>query len=284
MYNEMPVERFIKRRLWWKNFAGGRSYPFQLRAAKAEVLHRIGRWKELTVLLEQDLNRSQEYEVLSYQGRCLLKLGILDAQRGNFAGAGGKISKAFERYKLAGDGSGIYECRSAQTKIAINMEEYQKAKNLALELLSEARQKRDLKSESEMLNNLGLVCLRTGRGREALTYFSQKLELAKTLGDGGGRAQALGNIGCVYFSDKLYAEAAACDRESIEICRRMGDIYTEYFALYNLAKACEGMGLAGEALAHYRRDLEMARQLGDWPGEQDILEDIARVTTDNIGE
>ena len=85
-------------------FPGGRFYPFQLRAAKAELLHLTGRWKELTVLLEQDMNRSQEYQVLSYQGRCLLKLGIIDAQRGNFTGSGEKIAKAFERYKLAGDG------------------------------------------------------------------------------------------------------------------------------------------------------------------------------------
>lgn len=257
--------------------SGARFYPFQLRAAKSDVLHRIGQWKELTEMLEQDLAKALEFEISEYQGRCLLKLGIVDAQRGNFSGAGERIGRAQEKYRQAGDGSGVFECRSARTKIAINLEEYQTAESMALELLSEARQNKSMSEESEMLNNLGLICLKTGRGREALEYFSQKLELTETLGDGGGRAQALGNIGCLYFSDGLYAEAAACDKKTIEICRRMGDVYTEYFALYNLAKVCEAMGLTGEAMAHYRRDLEMARQLGDGPGEQVILEDLERL-------
>ncbi|MDO9391878.1 MAG: tetratricopeptide repeat protein [bacterium] len=263
---------------------GGRFFPFQLRAAKSDVLHRIGRWNELIAMLEQDLVRARELETPVYQGRCLLKLGIIEAQRGKFAEAEAKTAMALGIYQTAGDGPGIYQCRSTLLKIASNLKEYEKAENMALELMSEARLKQDRSSESEMLNNLGLVCLKMGRDKEALEYLNRKLELSKELGDEGGRASALGNIGGVYFARGQYDKAAACDRESIEISRRTGDVYAEYFALYNLAKACEQMGKMDEAMTYYRSDLEMARQLGDKPGEQDILEDIKRLTTAEVVE
>ena len=259
------------------SFPGGRFYPFQLRAAKSDVLHRIGRCNELIDMLEQDLVRARELEAPLYQGRCLLKLGILEAQRGKFTEAETKTALALGIYQTAGDGPGIYQCRSTLLKIASNLKEYEKAENMALELMSEARLKQDRTRESEMLNNLGLVCLKMGRDQEALEYLNRKLELSKEQGDEVGRASALGNIGGVYYAGRQYEKAVACDRESIEISRRTGDVYAEYFALYNLAKACEQMGKADEALAYYRRDLEMARQLGDEPGEQDILEDMARL-------
>lgn len=259
------------------SFPAGRYYPFQLRAAKSDVLHRIGRWNELIAMLEQDLAKSRELEAPVYQGRCLLKLGIIEAQRGKFTEAQAKTALALGIYDKAGDGPGIYQCRSTLLKIASNLKEYAKAEKMALELLSEARLRQDRSSENEMLNNLGLVCLKMGRDKEALEYLNRKLELSKELGDEGGRASALGNIGGVYFAKGQYDKAAVCDRESIEISRRTGDVYAEYFALYNLAKACERTGKTDEALAYYRSDLEMARQLGDKPGEQDILEDLTRL-------
>jgi tetratricopeptide (TPR) repeat protein len=265
-------------------FPGGRFHPFQLRAAKSDVLHRIGRWKELIAMLEQDLAQARALEAPVYQGRCLLKLGIIDAQRGNFAEAGEKTASALGIYEAAGDGPGVFQCRSTLLKIASNLAEYEKAEKMALELLSEARLKHDISGENAMLNNLGLVCLKMGRDKEALEYLNRKLELSKELGDESGRASALGNIGGVYYANQQYQKAATCDRESIEICQRIGDVYAEYFALYNLAKACERMGRNEEALSHYRRDLEMARQLGDEPGEGDILEDLARVNAAITGE
>jgi tetratricopeptide (TPR) repeat protein len=266
------------------SFPSGRFYPFQLRAAKSEVLHRIGRWQELTAILVQDLAQAQEQEVATHQGRCLLKLGIIDAQRGNFAEAGVKTANALGIYEKAGDGPGMFQCRSTLLKIASNLTEYEKAENMALELMSEARLKHDRSSENEMLNNLGLICLKTGRWQEALGYLNQKLEMSKGLGDESGRASALGNIGSVYYNNQQYPEAETYDKESIAISRRLGDIYSEYFAVYNLAKACEQMGRAEEALRHYRRDLEMARQLGDGPGELVILEDLERVNAEKTSE
>jgi tetratricopeptide (TPR) repeat protein len=269
--------RLIRKTALWESFKDGSHYPFALRAVKSEVLHRIGRWKELTFILQQDMNMAGRYELNKEEGRCMLKLAVVEAQRGSFAGARDRAVRAMEKYRMAGDDWGVFESRSALVKIAINLEEYQKAEGMALELLAEARQEGSLQKESEMLNNLGLVCLKTGRGEEALDYFNKKLALVQTLGENAGRAQALGNIGCVHYSNDRFAEAAACDRESIEVSRRIGDIYSEYFAVYNLAKACEGMGRQGEALEHYQRDLEMARQLGDEPGEQVILEDLSRL-------
>lgn len=280
----MANDHYNKRKIQWMSFPAGQYYPFQLRAAKSDVLHRIGRWNELIAMLEKDLVRARELETPLYQGRCMLKLGIIEAQRGSFAEAQAKTAMALGIYDKAGDGPGIYQCRSTLLKIASNLKEYAKAEKMALELLSEARLRQDRSSENEMLNNLGLVCLKMGRDKEALEYLNRKLELSKELGDEGGRASALGNIGGVYFAKGQYDKAAVCDRESIEISRRTGDVYAEYFALYNLAKACERMGKTDEALAYYRIDLEMARQLGDKPGEQDILEDMARVTAAETGE
>lgn len=273
----MTKRRLIKKSITWLSFPGGSFYPFQLRAAKSDVLHNIGKWTELTRMLEQDLIKAQELGAAVYHGRCLLKLGIIDAQRGNFASAEVKIAKSLGIYQIAGDDPGVFQCRATLIKIATNLTEYEKAEEMALELLSEARQKQDLSDESDMLNNLGLICLKTGRWQESLEYLNKKLEMSKALGDERGRANALGNIGSIYYRREQYFEAAARDRESIDISRRIGDVYSEYFALYNLAKACEQMGRKEEALAHYQRDLEMARQLGDGPGEKTLLDDMVKL-------
>jgi tetratricopeptide (TPR) repeat protein len=268
---------FNKRTLHWMAFPGGRFYPFPLRAAKADVLHSTGRWAELTRMLEQDLAAAKGFGQAYHQGRCLMKLGVLDAQRGSFNEARAKAGQALELFSSASDREAVFQCRSTLLKIDMNLEEFERAEEEARELLAQACREQNQKDQSDMLNNLGLICLKTGRRQEALGYLTRKLEMSKGLGDERGRANAMGNIGGVYYADQQYEKAAACDRESIEISRRIGDVYAEYFALYNLARACERMGKGEEARAHYRRDLEMARQLGDGPGEKTILDDMAKL-------
>jgi len=255
-------------------FPGGSYYPFQLRAIKAEVLHRIGRWNELIPLLRRDLARAQELEVVLHQGRCLLKLGTIDAQRGNFAQAEKNVAQALEKYERAGDRAGIFRSRATLFMITLNLKDYQRAEKITTGLLAEARKNQDLPGESEMLNNMGLLCIEAGKNQQALEYFNLKLELSRRIGDGSESAHAVGNIGRVHLINKNWPEAMACCREAIKLSRRTGDIFAEYYALYNLAQACQEQGLTDEARTHYRRDLEMARQLGDGPGAAVILRDM----------
>jgi tetratricopeptide (TPR) repeat protein len=273
-----------KRTLHWMAFPGGRFYPFQLRAAKSEVLHIVGKWADLKEILQKDLEAAKGFGQAYHQGHCLLKLGVLDAQRGSFPEARSKAEQALELLSSTPDRDMIFYCRATLLRIDINLKEFEKAEVTARELFELACREDNSRNQSDILNNLGLICLKTGRWQEALGYLNRKLEMAKELGDERGRASVMGNIGGVYSANQQYEKAAACDRESIAISRCIGDIYTEYFSVYNLAKTCENMGRNEEALSHYRRDLEMARQLGDGPGELVILEDLERMNAEKTTE
>jgi tetratricopeptide (TPR) repeat protein len=268
-------------RLWkpyhqglWKQLPGG-VYPFGLRAAKAEVLHRMGDFARLEDLCLKDLDKAEIGGLNA--AYCLMKLGVLAAQKGDSENGRRKLNQALKLFQKGGEQQNAFYCRAFLVNVCIQQQRFAEAEAAASELAKEAEERGDRKALINALNLQGLVAMDQGQSEKAIVFLERKLELSKQLGLRAEQATTLGNMGCVRIDQKRYQEALQLILESLKICRAIGDPYAEYCTIYNLASAYEGMGRLREALASYRDDLKLARQLGDGPGEAQIMGDIARV-------
>ncbi len=259
----------------WSVLPGGGYHPFGLRAEKGEVLHRLGDFAGLERLCREDLGRGGESGGTA--AYCLMKLGVLAAQKGDSDSGQRMLSDALELFRRAGDGENAFFCRTVLVNVSLQQRRYAEAEAAALEMAAEAEAGGDHKALANVLNLLGLAAMEQGQGEKALGYFGRKLEMSRRLGLRADQATALGNMGCVRIDQKRHEDAVPLILESLAICRGIGDPYAEYYSFYNLATAYEGLGRLQDALSCYRSDLELSRQLGDKPGEKSLLEDIARV-------
>lgn len=268
-------QRKHRRDLLWAELPGGGFHPFGLRARKGEAMHRIGDFAGLERLCREDLEKGGGDGATA--GQCLLKLGVLAAQKGDVDSGSHMLNQARELFRKNSDGENEFFCRTVMVNVCIQQRRFAEAETAAAEMAKEAEARGDRKALANVLNLLGLTAMDQGQGERALEYFNRKLEITRALGLKAEQATALGNIGCVRIDQKRYSEAVPLILESLAIYRSIGDLYAEYYTLYNLAKSYDGLGRLEDALACYRNDLELARQLGDRPGEQELLEDIARV-------
>lgn len=260
----------------WSALPGGGFHPFGLRERKAETLHRLGDFSGLERLCQEDLERGRGDDRVA--GFCLMKLGTLAAQRGDGGAGREKLTQALAVFRRSGETKNAFTCRCALINISIMQRRFEEAAEAADELAAENATSQDQAVLGSVLNLQGLVAMEQGRSQRALEIFERKLALARRHRLLTEQATALGNIARANHDLGRYDEAEAAINEALVLCRGIGDPYLEYYALYTLAEAYEAQGKLAEAERCYRDDLDLARQLGDRPGEQGLLEDIARVT------
>jgi len=70
------------------------------------------------------------------------------------------------------------------------------------------------------LNDLGLICFKTGRYVEAETLYVEAMEMWESAGSSGGVASALNNLGGLYYKEGRYEEALQCHERALRLRRK----------------------------------------------------------------
>lgn len=152
---------------------------------------------------------------------------------------------------------------SANEKIigSLSLEEKQRwiinLKNLLAELDSE-----NTKTQSDLINRLGLLYDSIGKYEKALDCYQQALNLFQQLDDKKGEGEALNNISQIYDAQGDYDTALRFLQDSLAICQQIGDTSGLCATLFNIGHIHKQKGNNEQALTTWREVYQMAKKIG----------------------
>ncbi len=129
----------------------------------------------------------------------------------------------------------------------------------------------DKKGEGMVLGNMGNAYYCLGDYQQAIDFHQQSLTIAQEIGDKLGKGIALGNLGNAYYCLGDYERAIDFHQQDLAIAREIGDKQGESNALCNLGNAYEKRGDYEQAIDLYQQSLTIAQEIGDKLGEATVL-------------
>jgi tetratricopeptide (TPR) repeat protein len=133
----------------------------------------------------------------------------------------------------------------------------------------------DSRSRDAATHNLGEVCRRQGRLKEARELLYASLASARQLGDIGGEVKSLNNLGLAYQGLSLETEALACFNDALRLCRQHHLIADEVNVLISLGNFHLASGTGQKAMESYQKALATAQGAEDPKLEEDSMISLA---------
>lgn len=125
--------------------------------------------------------------------------------------------------------------------------------------------------------SLSLMCLRTGRPRDALAYANEAAGLCQQIGDREGRAAATDRMGVIFRHTSHFRAALAHHQEAIDLFRAVGNDSGMAYAMLHAASALYMLGRPTEEMAYLTEALGIFRQQGELRGQAIVLNSIGIV-------
>ena len=133
--------------------------------------------------------------------------------------------------------------------------EYEKTLSLWLEAYEVSMEIRDIESEGESCNQLGLIYSRLCDYQKALEYFNKGLNIREELGDENAVASSLNRIGMVLRQINKYEESLEYYFRSLEIRKRNKQTSAIPWTLLGIANTYEDMKMYPESLDYYEKGM-----------------------------
>ena len=226
-------------------------------------LRKKGRYNEALKTGEEGLNLAQQGKDNQGLASCLLNLGVVYANQGDYEKAAGYFLKSLKIKQGIGDKHGTSSCLTNLGNVYYGQGDYGKAADFYLNALKIREEIGDKKGISACLMNLGIVSKEQGDYGKAADYYLKSLKIYEEHGDKYGVGNCLNNLGGVYFNQEDYGKAEDCYLKSLKIREEIGDEYGVSSCLGNLGviyKAQENYGKASEYLL---KSLKINEELGD---------------------
>ena len=106
---------------------------------------------------------------------------------------------------------------------------------------------------SFILSALGNAHRSMGDFSQAIAYHTQRLAIAREVGDRAWEGKAYGNLGNAHYWMGNFAQAIAYHTQDLEIAREVGDRESEGTAYGNLGLAHDSMGNFSQAIEYHTR-------------------------------
>ncbi|MBI2332556.1 MAG: tetratricopeptide repeat protein, partial [Chloroflexi bacterium] len=151
----------------------------------------------------------------------------------------------------------------------------------AIELMERSlewiRQAGDIRRESDILNNLGIVTKDMYRFKDSLAYYEKAQRIAKKIGDRSGEAGLLNNMGrASIMSGELVRAISYCNQAAI-LARETNDTTVQGLALHNKSEAYKELGQYASAREAAEKSIKLLQSSGYQAGEAWALENLAMV-------
>ncbi len=238
--------------------------------SQAALFRAQGEFEKSLSSLQQALTVSRRLSP-SFQGKCLIRLGILKWNLGDVPAAERYFGEAVKAYQEAGDPKAQELC----AKCLATINSFNSGKNDRRDRLyhraAERLEKASLLGRETGIPDLQLKCLR----QLALAYLDQhKLDLflenaEKGLGLAAGtkhraeQSRCLNNIGVYHQQRAHYSQAIASFDEALSLSRRAMDLATEAECLNNLGLVYRELGNLGRAQFYLSGALALDRAIGN---------------------
>nr|VFJ86451.1 MAG: Tetratricopeptide repeat-containing protein [Candidatus Kentron sp. LFY] len=150
-------------------------------------------------------------------------------------------------------------------------------RTLLADWLPGMRQSQVPRTRAAAMNGSGTCCLHLGDYGQALSYFTDSLEITRDIGDREGIGATLNNIAAIHQTRGDLDEALDYLGQSLAIRRDIGDRKGEGRTLNNVSQIHGARGDLDEALAYLGQSLAIFRDIGDREGIGATLNNIAAI-------
>ncbi|MGB3136815.1 MAG: tetratricopeptide repeat protein [Nodosilinea sp.] len=123
----------------------------------------------------------------------------------------------------------------------------------------------------------GVVYLRQGQYKPALTVLQRALESYRKLDDKESQAKVLQTLTYLYYRVADYLWAADYGRQCLRVARELGNGALMQQTLGHLGNSYRHLGNLQRALEYMGQSLKMAKKLGDRHGEMRSLNNLAMI-------
>lgn len=154
---------------------------------------------------------------------------------------------------------------------------WDQSRNAALTALRASRDIGDVYAAASSAFVLSLMCLKTGRTQEALSFVTEAEEAYKETGDRVGRAAAIDRKGLVCRYTARFREALAYHQEAADVYRTIGDQIGVATARLHAATALNMLGRHTDEMAYLSEALGIYRQQGHLAGQARALNNLGAV-------
>jgi tetratricopeptide (TPR) repeat protein len=238
-------------------------------------------------LLEENLNRSWEHRLATYQAlqaaqlteaaqRLVLDWIVVPLNRA------GMYRDVLKDWLLpianAQDRPIRGEALGQIGKQYLHLGDYATALDYLQQSLAIQREIGDKAGEGATLNNLSQIYDARGDYATALDYLQQSLVIQREIvGDKAGEGATLNNLSQIYKARGDYATALDYLQQSLVITREIGDKAGEGTTLNNLATTAHATGDYATALDYLQQSLAICREIGDKSGEGATLNNLSQI-------
>lgn len=154
---------------------------------------------------------------------------------------------------------------------------WDQSRSAATTALRASRDIGDVHAAATTAFTLSLMCLKTGRAQEALSFVTESEEAYKETGDRIGRAGAVDRKGLVYRYTARFRKALAHHQEAVDLYRATGDQIGMATAMLHAATALDTLGRYDEETAMLSEALGIYRQQGYLSGQARVLNNLGAV-------
>lgn len=152
--------------------------------------------------------------------------------------------------------------------------ELQKALQLSIQFVSEAKKNKDKRFLADGLNLLGRTYIRMGNFSHAKQIHMEALFVFQSIANDTGVAAQYGNLGVLFEMSGDFPKALLFYHQSYKIYEQLKDIKSIAYVENNIGIVYQQMGIFNQSLAYQHRALAHKQQLGDTAGVASTLNNI----------
>ncbi|KIN93718.1 hypothetical protein M404DRAFT_443822 [Pisolithus tinctorius Marx 270] len=225
---------------------------------QAELHYSRSKRELATAQFQEALELYRKEGLLAQEGRCLMMLGMIGCQGGNYEAATTHILSAIELHRQAGDAIGEADCRLRLAQNATWRKNYDEAMthvSIAVGLFQAEGHRRGYVRCLWLISVLAVErrAYKTETGQQLLDAASQYHDM----GDDTGEANCYRILGRMYLQTARYSDAEELLLKAIRLYKNVQWIYGEADCNQALGEIsiCQGNGVT--AAAHFDRAREL---------------------------
>jgi DNA-binding SARP family transcriptional activator/predicted ATPase/Flp pilus assembly protein TadD len=246
----------------------------RLRLRKAVFLHRIGRHREASAMLQEYSQTLAHLGDRQEEGLALYYLGFTCWWLGEYTQAERYIDRSIALAEVVGDLTAQARAMNISGLIAEARGDYAASGEKHRSSLEIFRSTGDALWIAKTLNYLGILAYALGQYELGIAHYLECLQFRRKLDDPRGVGLTLTNLGNSYRALGKFAEAEECHREALQLFRRAGNQSGIAASENNLGNVLRQVGRSDEACRHLLKSLEIKRRLGDLKGCANSLNNL----------
>ncbi len=222
------------------------------------------------------LEESRDAENIRVEAAALTLLGELHAANGDYDEAEAALSEAVQKWREAGDGSGVANALRELGMSHLFRGEHNEADALISEALAAYRNEGNRRGEAWALQNVAWISFSRGDAGTAEHRLQESAELFGELGDWGGLGWAFGLLAFVRYMQGRLDEAAELAEQIAVEGLASGNTWAVGMMDVLLADIALWRGRSADAVREGRAALQRFREIGDRWGETQASAPVIR--------